>query len=196
MLNQNENYYFGPRDSDRRKRKNGERKVFAVNEMTELHHEISRQILLGRKNVDIAEELKCTPQTVCNVRNSPVVQAKLSKMVKERDDQAVNIIEEVNKRLPRALEILDEAIYDETGELPLSMRLKEANTLLDRKEKIEGLGQRHFHAHAMLTQDDIENIKERALKVGQTSGVIYNDSSEVQSKAATPLNPQGETFDV
>lgn len=165
-------YYFGPRQSDRRKRSNGKRRVFAVNEMTELHHEIARRILLGQKNVDIAEDLNCVPQTVSNVRNSPVVQSKLGEMVKKRDERAVNIIEEVNRRLPRALEILDEVLYDETGELPLSMRVKEANTLLDRKEKIEGLGQRHFHAHAMLSDEDLENIKRRALEAGMRSGVV------------------------
>lgn len=169
-------YYFGPRQSDRRKRSNGNRKVFAVNEMTELHHEIARRILLGQKNVDIADDLGCVPQTVSNVRNSPVVQSKLGEMAKKREEKTVNLIEEVNKRLPRALEILDEALYDETSELPLSMRLKEANTLLDRKEKIEGFGQRHFHAHAYLSPEDIANIKQRALSVGQQSGVVSDEN--------------------
>ncbi len=171
-------YYYGPRESDKRKRSNGKRKVFAVNEMTELHHEIARQVLLGRKNVDIAQDLGCVPQTVCNVRNSPVVKAKLSTLTKKRDEHAVNIIEEVNKRLPRALEILDEALYDESGELPLTMRLREANTLLDRKEKIEGLGQRHLHAHALVTPEDLENIKQRALSAGLQSGVVFDVDAE------------------
>lgn len=180
----NREYYFEPRQSDRRKRSNGKRRVFQVNEMTEMHHEIARRILLGQKNVDIANELNCHAQTVSNVRNSPVVQNKLKTMNDKRDDGAVNFIEEINKRVGKALEILDEALYDETTEIPLSMRLKEANSLLDRKEKIEGYGQRHMHAHAYLTGDDIENLKKRAFEVGVQSGVV---SSSERSEPLTEV---------
>lgn len=151
------------------------RRVSGVGEMTELHHEICRQVLLGAKNVDIAKRLNCTPQTVSNVRNSPIVKHRLRELARERDRVAINFAAEVQARAGRAFEILDEALNDEVGEVPLGMRLKEANNILDRVERIEGIGQRNLHLHAHLTAEDIENLKKRALEVGLSSGQIVKN---------------------
>lgn len=145
-----------------------------IGELTDLHHEICRRVLVGEKNVEIARALKCTPQTVSNVRNSPIVKYRLRKMQEERDAKAIDLSAEVNARALRAFEIIDEALYAENDEVPLSMRLKEANNLLDRKERIDGIGQRSFHVHAHLTADDIEELKKRALEVGVASGQLHN----------------------
>lgn len=158
---------------DRRRLADGAiRRVPGVGEMTELHHEICRRILMGHKNVDIAKSLKCTPQTVSNVRNSPIVKHRLRELGAARDGVTVNFAVEVQARAQRAFEILDEALMDETGEVPLMMRLKEANNILDRVERVEGIGQRNLHLHAHLTADDIERLKERALSIGLASGAV------------------------
>lgn len=157
--------------------------------MTELHHEICRLVLLGMKNVDIARRLGCTPQTVSNVRNSPIVKHRIQELMKMRDVAAVNFAEEVRARVKRAFEILDEALFDETGEVPLQMRLKEANNVLDRMERIEGVGQRNVHLHAHLTAEDIERLKERALQAGMAVGAV------VECPTQSDPSGQGPTID-
>lgn len=165
----------GRKPLDRRRLVDGApRRVPGVGEMTELHHEICRHVLLGMKNVDIAAKLGCTPQTVSNVRNSPIVKHRLRELGQARDAVAVNFAAEVQARASRAFEILDEALMDETGEVPLMMRLKEANNILDRVERVEGIGQRNLHLHAHLTADDIEKLKERALAAGVACGQVVD----------------------
>lgn len=158
-----------------------------MGQMTELHHEIARRVLVGQKNVDIAEALGCTPQTVSNVRNSPIVKHRLAQLQRARDGRAVDFAREIEARVPRAFEILDEALNDDTGEVPLSMRLKEANLILDRKEKLEGIGQqRAFHLHAHLTADDIEALKRRAIDAGVAAGTVIEIPSNGHDQAAAP----------
>jgi len=172
----------GRKPLDRRRLVDGApRRVPGVGEMTELHHEICRHVLLGGKNVDIAKKLGCTPQTVSNVRNSPIVKHRLRELKNVRDAVAVNFAAEVQARAQRAFEILDEALLDETGEVPLMMRLKEANNILDRVERVEGIGQRNLHLHAHLTADDIEELKKRALAAGLACGQIVD--AEIISSA-------------
>ena len=174
----------GRKPLDRRRLVDGApRRVPGVGEMTELHHEICRHVLLGMKNVEIASKLGCTPQTVSNVRNSPIVKHRLRELSAVRDAVAVNFAAEVQARASRAFEILDEALMDETGEVPLMMRLKEANNILDRVERVEGIGQRNLHLHAHLTMDDIEELKRRALAAGVACGHVVDVNAEGVSNA-------------
>ena len=160
---------------DRRRLCHGKpRRTFSVGQMTELHHEIARRVLVGQKNVDIASALGCTPQTVSNVRNSPIVKHRLAQLAHERDCEAVDFARAVNERVSQAFSIVDEALYDDTGEVPLTFRLREANAILDRKEKLDGIGQRSFHVHAHLTPADIEELKRRALDAGLANGTVID----------------------
>ena len=176
----------GRKPLDRRRLVDGApRRVPGIGEMTELHHEICRMILLGMKNVDIAQKLNCTPQTVSNVRNSPIAKHRLRELSGVRDAVAVNFAAEVQQRAARAFEILDEVLMDETGEVPLMMRVKEANNILDRVERVEGIGQRNLHIHAHLTADEIANLKQRALDIGLACGQVVPPSCEVSLNAAS-----------
>lgn len=175
----------GRKPLDRRRLVDGApRRVPGVGEMTELHHEICRHVLLGKKNVEIASLLGCTPQTVSNVRNSPIVKHRLQELRVARDIAAINFAAEVQARAGRAFEILDEALMDETGEVPLMMRLKEANNILDRVERVEGIGQRNVHLHAHLTMEDIEELKRRALDAGLACGQVVDVETETVTVGA------------
>ena len=161
-----EKYYDSDRPSDQRRT---DRRVFEVSEMSELHHEITRRLLLGQKNVEIAEQLNCHEQTVSNVRNSQVVQDKLSVMQGARDANTVDLAREIQEIAPKALQNLREIIEDESGEVPLHMKAKESNNLLDRAGYSPKQQTEHKHLHAHMTTDKIEEIKERAKQVGVIS---------------------------
>lgn len=168
--------YFDPnREPDQRR--TNDRRVFEVSEMSHLHHEITRRLLLGEKQKRIAEDLSCHPQTVSNVKNSQVVQDKLNIMKGARDANSVDISKEIQRIAPQALENLRNVIEDDTDEVPLHMKVKESNNLLDRagygaKQKSET---RHLHAH--LTSDDLTEIKQRARNAG---ALVEEDDSDIE----------------
>ena len=156
--------YFDP-NRGKDLRRSEVRRTFVVSEMWDLHHEIARLVVLGWKNVDIAKKLRCSPQQVSNVRNSPVVIEHMNVLRKSRDADVIDIAKDIRDLAPIALRNLKSVI--ESGELDgekasLVLRVKESNNMLDRAgysapKKVLGL-----HAHRHLTDDEIEDIKERA----------------------------------
>ena len=157
--------YSDPNRKDLR-RKVENKKGWQVAEMWDTHHEIARRLVLGQRNVDIAREVGVTPTTVANVKNSPVVQDKLSIMRAARDAGTINLAREIADLAPVALERVKEAL--ETGkvmgqELNPGQILREANNLLDREigKPTQRVDTRNIHGHFTIT--DIERIKEKAM---------------------------------
>lgn len=144
-----------------------------VAEMWDKHHEIARRIVLGQSNVEIAEALHVGAQQVSNVRNSPVVQDKLTIMRAARDAGTIDLAKEIADLAPIALQRVREAL--ETGqvlgrELSGSSIMKEANNLMDREigKPTQRIDTRNVHGH--FTMEDIERIKERARELASSSG--------------------------
>jgi hypothetical protein len=164
---------------DKRFKPPGMKKTWQVTKIWELHDEIKRRILLGQKNTVIAEALACSPQTVSNVRNSDVIQDQLAIMRGARDAATVDIARDIQEFAPKALELLKDVVNgDKAGaNASISLRAKEANNFLDRaghsavkKHDVRGMT-------ALLTIDDIERIKKRALEA--QSPIIADAEAEV-----------------
>ena len=94
--------YNDPNRPDLRKAPNG-RKGHQIAKMWDNHHEIARLLVLGLNNAEIAERMGCTPQTVSNVRNSPVVQDKLAILHAVRDVATGDLASEIAEMAPMAL---------------------------------------------------------------------------------------------
>lgn len=156
--------YADPTRKDGR-RKDGPKKGWQIAEMWDRHHEIARLIVLGHSNVEIAEKLGIGKDTVSNVRNSPVVQDKISLLRAARDCDCVELSAEIAEMGPIALKRIREAL--ETGqvlgkEVNAATLLKEANNVIDR---VEGKAVQRIESknlNATLTLEDIESIKQRA----------------------------------
>ena len=161
-----EKYYEENRGQDLRR--SGERNHWVVSEMWDLHHEIARRISLGQKNVEIAKALGCTPQTVSNVRNSPVVQEHISILQGARDADTIDLAREIKEIAPVALQLLKNVINGEKEGVnaSIALRAREANNMLARV----GHGVPHKVqaevANWHLTSKDIQDIKQRALANG------------------------------
>lgn len=147
------------------RRATGPKKGWQIAEMWDNHHEIARLIVLGMNNQQIAEKLSCNPQTVSNVRNSPVVKDKIALLQAARDCDCVELSAEIAEMGPIALKRIREAL--ETGqvlgkEVNAATLLKEANNVIDR---VEGKAVQRIESknlNATLTLEDIESIKQRA----------------------------------
>ena len=156
--------YADPSRKDGR-RVDGPKKGWQIAEMWDNHHEIARLIVLGMNNQQIAEKLSCNPQTVSNVRNSPVVKDKIALLQAARDCNCVELSAEIAEMGPIALKRIREAL--ETGqvlgkEVNAATLLKEANNVIDR---VEGKAVQRIESknlNATLTLEDIEAIKQRA----------------------------------
>lgn len=171
-------YDYGDRFKDPNRgtdrRRNGDKAGggFVLTEMWECHHEIARRLLLGQKATEIARDMNITPQTVSNVRNSPVVKDKLAIMRAARDAGSVELAKEIQDLAPIALQRVREALEDGTvlgKEVSAVGILKEANSLLDREigKPTQRIDTRNMHGHFTLA--DIDRIKEKARQLAGTA---------------------------
>jgi hypothetical protein len=162
--------YLDSSRNDNRRNPN-RKKGWQVSEMWDMHHEIARRIILGENNQEIASALDCTPQTISNVRNSPVVKDKLSIMRAARDADTVDLSKDILELAPIALAKIREAL--ETGmvlgkEVSSVSLLKEANNLLDRHMGKAVTRVESHNLNATLTLEDIERIKDKARSLTST----------------------------
>lgn len=160
--------YRDPNRKDLRRNPDGKRKGFQIAEMWDQHHEIARRIILGESNVDIAKAIGVTPQTVSNVKNSPVVQDKLAILRAARDAGTIDLAREIQELAPIAVARLREVL--ETGtvmgkEASAALILKEANAIMDREmgKAVQRVDTRNAHMH--FGPEDLERIKQRALEL-------------------------------
>ena len=101
---------------DKRFKKDRSQKKYQIQRLWDMHHEILRRLVIGQKPVDIAEELGITPQTVSNVRNSPIVQRQIKMLQSQRDADAVTIRDRIDFIAPKAVQLLEKKLDEELVE--------------------------------------------------------------------------------
>lgn len=173
LSNPKARYFSEERGRDLRFSTPGNTRVYRINKLWELHHEICRRISLGEKNTEIAEALGVSVHMVSYTRNSKVAQDKIAILRGAMDADTVELGQRIQKFAPVALQFLEniingEKIGDETPNI--KMRARYADKHLERAgygpvRKIASVS-RH------LTKDDIEDIKERSRKSAEEAGVI------------------------
>lgn len=184
-----ERYFRTGRGQDRRKVLPGERRTFQVDHIWESHHEVMRRILLGQKNTEIAKATGLTAATISYIRNSPVIQEQLQILEGARDAKTVDLASEIRAFAPVAHRLLTDIINGEgtmlKGEKPsLRQRAREANNLMDRAgySAVRNVQGQFLHGH--FTADEIEEIKQRAIKEGYASGDVVDVEPEAPTAQA------------
>lgn len=156
--------------TDKRRNPDGSRK-FVIQEIHAQQHAIARLSALGLRHKDIAEAVGCTPQTVSNTINSPVVKELIAELNILRDENVLEQSKHLADLAPLAIRELQEA-FDENSDLTQYQRVKAAQDLLNRV----GHGVVHkIHAeviHAEITMEDILDIKERAKQNASKAGIL------------------------
>jgi len=125
------------------------------------HHAIAQLIVAGLNNKQIAARIGCTPQTVSNVRNSPVARAQISRLRGEQEDEVI-----------QAHKLLRDAACDAAQRLVDCVQKENADEKLqtDVAFKVLGLAGivppknvniRGEHKHAVLTADQIVALRDR-----------------------------------
>ncbi len=163
MTQSQKKYYDEDRGPDQRKKVNN-RNRWTVSEMWQVHHEIAGLILLGWKNVDIAEKLDVSEVMVSNVKNSPVVMDKLSIMRGARDANTIDLAKEIRETAPDALKLLQDIISGngDGDNASINLRARTSEGMLDRAGYAAPKKLLTENLHGFFTSEDIAELKKRA----------------------------------
>jgi predicted DNA binding protein len=176
-------YGFDTREDDGRRVSREERKTYNIKQLWQVHHEILNLAARGFKEVEIAEILNITPQTVSNTLNSRLGEEKLSVIREERDEEAKRTNESIRVLKDKALKVYHE-IFDKKDEegnpvdgVTLKERLHVADTVM-----LELSGYKvptKIQAHTItMTATELQEFKERGLKTMRESGLVVDVESE------------------
>lgn len=159
-------YFNSDRGPDLRTVPPSDRRTFEVSKMWDIHHEISRLVLLGLKNTEIAERLGISEAMVSYTRNSQVVKDKMEIMQGSRDKECLDIMVQIKQNVPKALEVLEQIMTGDAmslGQTPsLNLRARTAENWMDRAGYPAQKPGMNMHLHGHFTAQDIEEIKKRA----------------------------------
>lgn len=168
-------YGFEFRDVDGRRVDPEERKTYEVKQLWQRSHEIINLAARGYKQVEIAEILNITPQTVSNTLNSELGQHKLSDIRLERDEEAKKISEKIRVLTNKALKVYHEIFDDESGECGLKDKVKVADTVLLELSGLRAPTRiQSQHISTTLTPEELEEFKERGIRAAREAGMIVD----------------------
>jgi predicted transcriptional regulator len=153
-------------------------RTFDIKQLWQRNHEILRLAFLGWKNKDIADHLGVTAVTVGNTVNSTLGKDKLNLMTGSRDADTLEVMDEIQKMVPKALKVYD-SILEEDSPAALSLKKNTADTVLKdilgnvAPKKVEG---KFMHAH--LGEETIDRIKERGRAAAAQAGILAEGAGE------------------
>ncbi len=143
-----------------------------LKKLRDIHYEIIRRASLGYKMTEISKELNIAYITVWKTLQTPLAKERLEIIRGARDASAGEVMNQFKSLSPIALEVYKEAILD--GNISMKDRIKAAGEVLDRAGHTAV--QKNLHLHGELTQDDIDNIKQRAA----SQGIVANEVEDAQ----------------
>ena len=170
-------YGFEIREEDRRRVPDGERKSYDIKQLWQRNHEILNLAVLGMKGTEIARILNICEVTVSNTLNSELGMKKLSELREGRDEKFGDVLEEVAKLFPVAMETYKKIL---DGQEITKLQKEAADTVLmdigghRAPAKIQSES-----AHLYLTPEDIEEFKKRGLAAAKASGMVVDVECEV-----------------
>jgi hypothetical protein len=155
--------------------------TYDVTRLWESHGEVCRLIAAGVKsNIKIATLLGITPQTVSNIRNSPIAQAKIAELIAARDKDAMDVARRVAELAPLAVDVMKQnlqyALNDDSGSIDLAkLGQSAAADVLSAAlpKKVQGT---IIHGHMTLRR--IEEIKKKAFAPIEVEAEVIEDTTQ------------------
>lgn len=165
-------YGFEARDVDNRG--NGrESKVYDIKKLWQRSHEILGMALRGMKNVEIAQVLNITPQTVSNTLNSSLGREKLSYMRYKRDKEFMEIDEKITALAHQSLDVYNEIL--ERDGVELGLKKDTADTILLELKGLRAPAKTESANITMYaTPEEIADFKKRGIEAAKASGKLID----------------------
>ena len=160
----------GASATDKRRKPQGEKTAqFEPKKLWQQHHEIANLHVLGWKNTQIAKHLGITKEHVSSIVNSSATKAKINILRAKRDADTFDVMEEVTKLLPEAVETYKKILAGEDGTAQL--RKSVADTII--KDVCGYQAPKKFQtASVFLTADDLEDFKARGIQAAIDAGIV------------------------
>jgi hypothetical protein len=155
---------------DKRKVPLGQDRVYEVKEIWYQHQEIIRLMVLGYGNIEIADMTGYTPQTVSNIRNSPIVRERVEELQEGADERTLDIMDRVRQFEPIALKHLELIIQGKVEGVSASLRARTCENYLSRGG--HGTVQKIASVSGTLSREDIEDLKQRAKDAAREQGSL------------------------
>jgi predicted transcriptional regulator len=172
-------YGFTFRDTDNRRVPDADRKTYDIKQLWQRSHEIVNLAARGFKQVEIAEILNITPQTVSNTLNSELGKVKLSELRLGRDDEVKKTVEKVRVLTSKALETYHKIFDDESGESSLRDKKNVADTVLLELSGLRAPTKiQSQHTSFTLSAAELEEFKQRGIAAARESGLIVDINPE------------------
>lgn len=166
-----------------------ERKSYDIKQLWQRHHEIVNLSARGFKNVEIAEILNLSPQTVCNTLNSSLGAEKLSDIRLEKDSEAKKISEKIRVLTNKALTVYHEIFDDESGNVTIEQKKDVADTVLLELSGLRAPTKVHsLSASLTLTPSELELFKKRGIEAARASGMVVDVEYETKIESETTEN--------
>tara|TARA_R110000824_G_scaffold77767_1_gene196547 strand:- start:3354 stop:3836 length:483 start_codon:yes stop_codon:yes gene_type:complete len=148
---------------------------YEIKELQDRHREILRRLALGQVPKEIAGALSCTTQVVHYTRNSQIGKRELGLIQGARNADAIEVTNQIQELAPVALETMTEILNH--ADSPGSLKAKIAIDILDRAG--HGAVKKNLNLNQQLTQEDLNDIKDRAKAVGKLNGIIVDGNSNI-----------------
>lgn len=146
--------------------------------LNDRHQEIINLVALGIPHNVVAESLNVHPATVSNAVNSTLGREKLALIRGARDADTVDIAKRMQNLIPKALDVYDKILSDESdlgklahGGADIKLQEKTAATIL---RDFSGLAvpKKMVVGHAHLTPDLIDEIKKQGREAAKECGLM------------------------
>lgn len=127
------------------------------------HREIARLKFEGFDTTQIATTMGMTPSRVSVILGDPLCQAAIARLQDKADESVIDVRKQLVKLNKPALEVIRSLLEDDIG-VPHNVQLAAAKDVLDRTGYAAPKETRNYHA--ILTVEDLEVIKRRAMQGG------------------------------
>lgn len=144
------------------------------------HREMLRRLAVGQDRQSIAKDLGISTATVTYTQHSALGQAQLALLQNGRDSAVIDISEQIQDLLPKAIKVMEGALngYIEphkNSNVTPGQKINVAKDILGRGGHVAPTRvQGQIEHNHKLTADDIAGIKERAGKVARINGTLAN----------------------
>lgn len=174
-------YGFEFVEHDKRRVDPDEKKGYEIKQFWQRSHEIVNLSAKGYKNVEIAEILNITPDTVSNTLNSVLGQHKLSDLRKERDAETKVTLEKVRVLTSKAFALYHQIFDDNSGECSLKDKKNVADTVILELSGLRTPTRIQSHSiHSTLSIEELEEFKKRGIAAAREAGMIVEvDCSKI-----------------
>jgi hypothetical protein len=153
------------------------KKKYEIQHIWEVHQEVIRLLVMGAKPADISAQLGISKQQISNIRNSSIVKEAIEELQSKRNADAQKVSERIQRLAPKAIDRLQE-VLDNPAYHDEKLVANVAKDILDRAG--HGSVQKIAVGHAVLSPERIDEIKQRALDAGLSSGVVVRKSEEAE----------------